>query len=431
MHAPSRPQQAPQPPAGAAAEPAARAAAAFPPVPAATDYPPCPPRVASSDPASAPALSFGVPTPPLPAALPAAGPGLCDWLGAVQPPPASPAVSFEPPLPLPQQAPVTPSGRQAATLPPVPLLQALPADQRAAALQLLQQLLLPALAALPTQQPPEAAQQWQQAWQPVAAVSSSEAGLLEQPAAPAGAEAEAVAAAAAVLAMAAEASSSGAASAVPAASAAPSSSATPPPPPPPRDDAPLPFQPHSTPSVQAALGAQLPRGQAIRGARDQSGVWQAWIHYNKKQAFVGRLGRQAAAVAADLVLAWQRRCLTAKVAEKAAARQYNIPTAQYEQDGELMAQLSLVGSADQMKQFVQAEQQAAAATPAASEQQQQLLLLPLLHVAAHPAGKAHARKQAVPRRAPTPDSPTAGRDPGEPAFKRQRSDDEAESMAEH
>lgn len=42
----------------------------------------------------------------------------------------------------------------------------------------------------------------------------------------------------------------------------------------------------------------------------------AWIHYNKKQAFVGRLSRQAAAVAADLVLAWQRCCLTAKVAEK-------------------------------------------------------------------------------------------------------------------
>lgn len=40
------------------------------------------------------------------------------------------------------------------------------------------------------------------------------------------------------------------------------------------------------------------------------------IHYNGKQAFLGRLSRQPAAVAADLVVVWQRHCLTPKVALK-------------------------------------------------------------------------------------------------------------------
>lgn len=263
-----RPQWAPQPAPGAAVERAAGAAAAFPPLPPLAAGPPCPLPEASLDPASATTPSIGVPTPPLPAALPAFAPALCEWLGAVQQAPASPALSFEPPLPLPQQAPVNQRSRQTALL-----AQALPEAQQAAALQLLRQLLLPTLAALPQQQlAPGAAQPWQQAWQPAAAASSNTEAPLEQPAAPGEAEAEAVVAAAAVLALAAEASSSGTGPAVPA--AVPAQSASPSLQPAARDDVPLPFQPIGTISVRAALGAQLPRAQAIRGARDQSGVWQ-------------------------------------------------------------------------------------------------------------------------------------------------------------
>lgn len=258
------PQQTSQQAAGPFAGPAAGSAAAFPPLPPAAAGPPCPPQAASSAPESGPSASFGVSTPPLPAAPPALVPGLCEWLGMAQPAPASPARSFEPPVPLPQQAPVTHGARQAA-----PLLLPLPAAQQAAALQLLQQMLLPALAALPAwQQAPDAAQPWQ----PAAAASSNAKAPVQQARGPTVAEAEAVAAATAVLALAAEASSTGTAPAVPA--AAPARSASPPPPRAPCDDAPLPFQPHSTPSVQTALSVQLPRAQAIRGARDQSGVWQ-------------------------------------------------------------------------------------------------------------------------------------------------------------
>ncbi|KAL4418767.1 hypothetical protein ABPG77_010372 [Micractinium sp. CCAP 211/92] len=397
-------------------------------------------------------------------------PALCEWLAVRQPTIATPVLPLEPPPLQPQQAPAIPSNS-----PAMPLALPLPPAQQAAVLQLLQQLLLPALAVPP--QTSGAAHAWQQAWQPAAAGSSNSEAPPEHPAGPeAGAEAEAAAAAAAVLALAAEASSSGTATAEPA--ACPARSASPPPHLVPRDDAPLPFQPRSTQSVQAALAAPLPRGQAIRGARDQSGVWQAWIHYSKKQAFVGRLSRQAAAVAADLVLAWQRRCLTAKVAEKAATRQYNIPAVRYESDAELMAQLSLVASPEQMKQFLlavipqappqphppqaavgvrtrqrkrgggsagsagskrrrlgptdseeampaqlQAVAGAAASPSAAFDQdqgQQQVL-----QAAVHAVSKAHARKQAAPRRAPTPESATAARDAADGAFKDRRSDDEA------
>lgn len=40
------------------------------------------------------------------------------------------------------------------------------------------------------------------------------------------------------------------------------------------------------------------------------------VHYSGQQTFVGRLSRQAAAVAADIVLTWQQHCLTAKTAQK-------------------------------------------------------------------------------------------------------------------
>lgn len=52
--------------------------------------------------------------------------------------------------------------------------------------------------------------------------------------------------------------------------------------------------------------------------------------------------------------------------------------------------------------------------------------------AMHPtASKAHARKQAVPRRAPTPDAPNAGQDAAEQHFQLRRSDDEGDSAAEY
>lgn len=143
----------------------------------------------------------------------------------------------------------------------------------------------------------------------------------------------------------------------------------------------LPFAPCCTPSIAAALSASLPAGRAVRGARtpasskaggQQAGSWQTWvrgwclrhraaamfevgnnwstgrrggseprrhvaiascqpavplqppscpqIHYSGKQAFLGRLARQPAAVAADLVVVWQRYCLSPKVAQKVGQR---------------------------------------------------------------------------------------------------------------
>lgn len=115
------------------------------------------------------------------------------------------------------------------------------------------------------------------------------------------------------------------------------------------------------PSVCKALAATLPSRVALRGARSVGAAWQTWVswqggqagtvqhpvalhggravrghgkcsrhallqhpltapclqvHYSGQQTFVGRLSRQAAAVAADIVLVWQQHCLTPKTAEK-------------------------------------------------------------------------------------------------------------------
>lgn len=258
-----RPQQPPHSVASPAAGQEHGHTPAFPPLPPLAVRPP---PGAAFDPTAAPADSFGVSTPPLSAAPQTMTPALREWLAVRQPTIATLVLPLEPPPLQPQQAPAIPSNS-----PAMPLALPLPPAQQAAVLQLLQQLLLPALAVPP--QTAGAAHPWQQAWQPAAAGSSNSEAPPEHHAGPeARAEAEAVAAAAAVLALAGEASSSGTATAEPA--ACPARSASPPPHLAPRDDAPLPFQPRSTQSVQAALTAPLPRGQAIRGARDQSGVWQ-------------------------------------------------------------------------------------------------------------------------------------------------------------
>ncbi len=54
----------------------------------------------------------------------------------------------------------------------------------------------------------------------------------------------------------------------------------------------------------------------------------------------------------------------------------------------------------------------------------------VLHSALHAGSKAHARKQAAPRRAPTPESATAARGAADAPFKDRHSDDEEASAAD-
>ncbi|PRW59207.1 hypothetical protein C2E21_2508 [Chlorella sorokiniana] len=138
----------------------------------------------------------------------------------------------------------------------------------------------------------------------------------------------------------------------------------------------LAFRPQPTPSVTKALAATLPPRVTLRGARSVGAAWQTWVHYSGQQTFVGRLSRQAAAVAADIVLTWQQHCLTPKTAQKAAQRTLNLPAAGYSSDAALMAQLHRVRTVGQMRQLLEGmllpdaepSQPAAAAAAAAAAQ---------------------------------------------------------------
>lgn len=181
----------------------------------------------------------------------------------------------------------------------------------------------------------------------------------------------------------------------------------------------LPCGPRATASVTAALGARL--AQPLRGARVNGGGWQVWINLWQRQAFVGRLDRPRAAVAADLVVVWQRRCVPdASVAARAAQRPFNVADGAYERDEALLAQLRRVRSAAAMKAWLEAVLCPGSGVPdgapcAPSAPPPDALLLLADQAArceqppgAHPGASARApmlarsrRKASRPRRAPT------------------------------
>lgn len=114
----------------------------------------------------------------------------------------------------------------------------------------------------------------------------------------------------------------------------------------------LTFRPRRTISIELALATRVPMTQAIRGARIINRDWQVWIYLNKRHAFYGRLDRQRAAVAADVVLMWLQRCQTNKATHNAFARQFNVSGVAYERDLDLCEQLSHIVDVEDMRLFL-------------------------------------------------------------------------------
>ncbi|KAI3438862.1 hypothetical protein D9Q98_001279 [Chlorella vulgaris] len=126
---------------------------------------------------------------------------------------------------------------------------------------------------------------------------------------------------------------------------------------------PLNFQPQSTPSVAAALAYDIPPDQVIVGARPprpgSSHRWGLAISQHGQSAWFGRIDRQRAAVAADLALLWRRSMAAAAAEEeqggpddKDVGVAFNVPSAGYEEDQDLLHQLRRVKTASQLAQFL-------------------------------------------------------------------------------
>ncbi|PSC67901.1 hypothetical protein C2E20_8473 [Micractinium conductrix] len=121
----------------------------------------------------------------------------------------------------------------------------------------------------------------------------------------------------------------------------------------------LPFQPQLTPSVSAALAAQLPLDRRLSGAEQtRQGTWTVGLYWRCQRAAASGLSRREAAVGADLRTTWVASCGTP--VQKANSRNtLNVPGAGYASDEALLAQLRQLASAEQMEEFIYAVMQLA------------------------------------------------------------------------
>ncbi|KAL4425672.1 hypothetical protein ABPG75_009688 [Micractinium tetrahymenae] len=142
------------------------------------------------------------------------------------------------------------------------------------------------------------------------------------------------------------------------------------------DEATPPPQHRQTPSICRALATPLHPEQQLLGVRSphpKDPNYSVKVKQHRKEAHIGLLARQQAAVVADLVCVWKEAMSDRSDSLDIPAAELNIPAAGYGSDAELLAQLREIATPGHFRSFVQAAvlQHAGAQLPGAGDEQGQ------------------------------------------------------------